>query len=214
MNTEANAQTLSAPIAAPRASGPASSSKGLRKAMAGAATVVAALVVLASVATGGAAAASRDYASPDGVCYTNGWCHWSEVCYDAFGGCYFDFWCPQGATSTGQCTYSGGFAAYTTATSSASGPGSSDTITGSATVGDGSNGGTNSGGSSLDVTASSGETLTISGDCDGILASSSCLSPGDENYSQQAETSVTNGAGWMEDWRSIVDGYAIWDSGL
>ena len=44
----------------------------------------------ALVLTGTASAAAKDWHSSDGVCYTSGWCHWSEACYDAFGGCYFD----------------------------------------------------------------------------------------------------------------------------
>lgn len=54
------------------------------------ATAVAALTLVAPTLTGTASAAAKDWHSSDGVCYTSGWCHWSEACYDAFGGCYFD----------------------------------------------------------------------------------------------------------------------------
>jgi hypothetical protein len=109
--------------------------------------ILAAIAAVSVAFAGTASAASKDYSSPDGICYTSGWCHWNEVCYDAFGGCYFDFWCPNGASSASQCLYYGGFAPYATASSSASGDGvitggtftidngntssaSSDTITG------------------------------------------------------------------------------------
>jgi hypothetical protein len=82
------------------------------------AAAVATLALAMTALAGTASAATKDYSSPDGVCYTSGWCHWDEVCYDAFGGCYFDFWCPKGATSSGQCLYYGGFAPYATTNSS------------------------------------------------------------------------------------------------
>jgi hypothetical protein len=84
------------------------------------ATAVAALTLVAATLTGTASAAAKDWHSSDGVCYTSGWCHWSEACYDAFGSCYFDFWCPAGAASAGQCVYYGGFAPYATTNSSQS----------------------------------------------------------------------------------------------
>lgn len=162
------------------------------------AITVAASTVLFSGATGTASAATKDYSSPDGVCYTTGWCHWSEVCYDAFGGCYFDFWCPQGATSPSQCQYSGGFYPYaTTATSSASGSGvGSSTSTTSTTSTTSSNSDVIT--SSVTMNSDSGDTGTVvtlnpGTDCSQGAYTSACSGLGTGSYSSSATTSVMNG---------------------
>ena len=125
--------------------------------------LIAAITALSVAFTGTASAASSDYSSPDGVCYTSGWCHWNEVCYDSFGGCYFDFWCPNGATSPGQCLYYGGFAPYATAASSASGPGTSNNASSSSSNTDTITGGSFTIGSGAAAASASGSTDTISG---------------------------------------------------
>ena len=119
------------------------------KRLIGLAATLAALALFATALPGTASAAGKDYSSPDGICYTSGWCHWNEVCYDAFGGCYFDFWCPQGATSPGQCLYYGGFQPYASAASSASGPGVNDSSS------------TSGGGSTANTSIASGSSDTI-----------------------------------------------------
>ena len=174
-----------------------------RKHLIALATATAVLAMAGATLAGTASAATKDYASPDGTCYSSGWCHWNEVCYDAFGGCYFDFWCPQGATSPGQCSYYGGFQPYATAVSSASGPGvTTSTSTSSASSAGGGSGSTTSSTTSvitstatIDDSTNGGGTVTLNPDtgCDGLSFTSTCYSVGTGNYSRSATSNAMNG---------------------
>jgi hypothetical protein len=125
-------------------------------------TMILAIAAALAVALSGPASAAAKDSYTGGLCYSNGWCQWSVACYDAFGGCFYDFWCPVNASSTGQCVYYGGFAPYaSTATSTASDGSSDDYVTGTwqepGTTGDyvGSTNGCY--GSCIDVGASGGQ---------------------------------------------------------
>jgi hypothetical protein len=176
--------------------------------------LLAAITALTVAFTGTASAASSDYSSPDGICYTNGWCHWNEVCYDTFGGCYFDFWCPNGATSPGQCLYYGGFAPYATAASSASGSGSSGSSNNSSTgvITGGSfdlgNSGTDQGGEST-VTGGSFDGGSIDGEVIGYQNCNTfgnCIDIGSGSSGSNSSSDAVSSMWEMNNLRLVLDG--------
>lgn len=178
-----------------------------RKHLIALATATAVLATVGAMLAGTASAATKDYASPDGTCYSSGWCHWNEVCYDAFGGCYFDFWCPQGATDTGRCSYYGGFQPYAGAASSASGVGTS-TSTSSA-----SDSGVSSGSSSSSATNVITSTATI----DNSTNPGGVVTLTGSNYCVltcgTTDTGGTRENVLVGDWETVLHGLAIWSPG-